>query len=169
MVTPDGFPAGEDPVPAGGNPHSIHGMPVHNPNAVQHWHHDHVGAPQGVQGDVGLNDQHMQDAVDDLAEPQEEDPQDAEDWPEWFGVGAHIDQNDAANQEPEFPPQDTISFDQSGSTAQYLRANGPDIVLTVEDVLAGVGSSSSSNSATSSESDVQVDQPPRTPLLQLLL
>jgi hypothetical protein len=56
-------------------------------------------------------------------------------------------------------PQQSISFDQSGSTANYLRANGPDIALNIDDVLArnfGVGSSSSSSSdATSAEPEVQ--------------
>jgi hypothetical protein len=44
---------------------------------------------------------------------------------------------------------ESISFDQSGSTAQYLLAQGPDITLNVEDVLAGrfLGSSSSSSSS----------------------
>jgi len=41
---------------------------------------------------------------------------------------------------PQHPdqPYDTITFDQSGSTANYFRANGPDIVLRVEDVLAKI-------------------------------
>jgi hypothetical protein len=49
--------------------------------------------------------------------------------------------------------QDSVSFDQSGSTAEYLRAHGPDIVLNVEDVLSGkfkTGSSSSTSSDASS-------------------
>jgi hypothetical protein len=38
---------------------------------------------------------------------------------------------------PQHPdqPQDTITFNQSGSTANYLRANGHDIHLSVEEVL----------------------------------
>jgi hypothetical protein len=38
---------------------------------------------------------------------------------------------------PQHPdvPQDTISFDQSESTAHYLRAHGPDITLNIEDIL----------------------------------
>ena len=49
------------------------------------------------------------------------------------------------------PQQESISFDQSGSSAHYLRAHGHDITLTVEDVLAGrfVDSSSSSSEASS--------------------
>lgn len=35
-------------------------------------------------------------------------------------------------------PQDTISFNQSGSTATYLRATGPDIHLSVEEVLSRI-------------------------------
>jgi hypothetical protein len=47
--------------------------------------------------------------------------------------------------------QQEISFDQSGSIAQYLRADGPNIVLNVADVLAGnYGTSSSSDEASSS-------------------
>ena len=47
--------------------------------------------------------------------------------------------------------QHEISFDQSGSTAQYLRAHGPDITLNIDDVLAGkvAGSSSSSEEISS--------------------
>lgn len=42
----------------------------------------------------------------------------------------------------------------------YLRAHGPDIVLRVEDVVAGVyGSSSSSSSLDSSDSEVQSSPP----------
>ena len=49
------------------------------------------------------------------------------------------------------PQQESISFDQSGSSAHYLRAHGPDITLSVEDILAGrfVDSSSSSSEASS--------------------
>jgi hypothetical protein len=35
-------------------------------------------------------------------------------------------------------PQDTITFNQSRSTANYLRANGHDIHLSVEEVLATI-------------------------------
>ena len=48
-------------------------------------------------------------------------------------------------------PQDTISFDQSGTTAEYLRHHSQDIVLTLEQVLQGdLGSDSSSSGSSSS-------------------
>ena len=48
-------------------------------------------------------------------------------------------------------PQDSISFIQSGSTASYLRRHGPDIFLTVHQVLEGqLGDISSSSSDSSS-------------------
>lgn len=154
---PNAFPADEDPVPANGNPHTIHGVPVMNPNVAQHWHHDWVGAAQDVQMDVGINDQHMQDAQDDLVDLQGNG---AENWPQWFGAqeemldGENVEQH-AVPQHPDHP-QDTVSFDQFGSTAEYLRADGPDIVLRVEDVMAGnYGSSNSSSSSDSYSSEVQ--------------
>jgi hypothetical protein len=56
-------------------------------------------------------------------------------------------------------PQQSISFDQSGSTSNYLRANGSDITLNIDDILAGNfgvdSSSSSSSDATSAEPEVQ--------------
>jgi hypothetical protein len=41
---------------------------------------------------------------------------------------------------PQHPdqPRDTITFNQSGSTSNYLKANGPDIHLSVEEVLATI-------------------------------
>ena len=59
------------------------------------------------------------------------------------------------------PQQESISFDQSGSSAHYLRAHGPDITLSVEDILAGrfVDSSSSSSEASSNYAITQVQQP----------
>ncbi|CAL4992927.1 unnamed protein product [Urochloa decumbens] len=52
--------------------------------------------------------------------------------------------------------QDVARVSEPGSTTEYLRANGPDIVLTVEDVLNGkYGSSSSSSDSSNSEPEVQ--------------
>lgn len=45
-------------------------------------------------------------------------------------------------------PQDSITFNQFGSTTNYLRATGPDIQLSVEEILAGI-----QNSGTSPSSD----------------
>lgn len=146
---PDAFPPEEDPVPVDGNPHPIHGMPVANPNVVQHWHHDVAGAVHELHADMGLIDEQMQEAqLDPLVPPvlEEED-------------AAEIVDEELFPQHPEHP-QDTISFDQSGSTAHYIRAHGPDIVLTVEDVLAGnYGSASSSSSSSSSDAEVQSSPP----------
>lgn len=68
--------------------------------------------------------------------------------------------------------QESISFDQSGSSAHYLRAHGPDITLTVEDVLVGKfrdsGSSSSSSEASSSEMSAQMVQPSKFYQLEAL-
>jgi hypothetical protein len=64
---PDAFPGDEDPVPANGIPHPVHGNVLHgNPNAQQHWHRDFVGAAQGVQNDLGLNNEQMEQAQEDL-------------------------------------------------------------------------------------------------------
>jgi hypothetical protein len=53
---------------------------------------------------------------------------------------------------PQYPqqPQDSITFNQSGSMTNYLRATGPNIHLTVEDILAGIQRSGSSSSSSDS-------------------
>lgn len=51
-------------------------------------------------------------------------------------------------------PQDTISFDESGSTAKYLHAKGPDIILMVEDLCGDRNGSSSFGDSSSSPSKV---------------
>lgn len=70
---PDAFPPEEDPVPADGNPHSIHGAPTVNPNVVQHWQHDIAGSVQGMHADAGMNNDQMQEAQNDLLIPPEQD------------------------------------------------------------------------------------------------
>lgn len=72
------FPHDENPVPADGNPHPIHGVPVLNPNVAQHCHHDLAGAAQGIHIDAGLNDQDMQNAQDDIVVPHENDAEDCQ-------------------------------------------------------------------------------------------
>ncbi|CAO2144855.1 unnamed protein product [Urochloa humidicola] len=135
---PDAFPGDEDPVPENGNPHPVHAHAINvNVNAAQHWHHEQMGGQQGNQMDHGINEQHWQAAQDDLVVPEENDAvgNGWEAWPD--NVADNMDLDDAQlEQVPQHPgqPQDTISFDQSGSTAEYLRENGPDITLTVEDV-----------------------------------
>jgi hypothetical protein len=66
--------------------------------------------------------------------------------------------------------QESISFDQLGSLVEYLRAHGPDIVLNIEDVLAGkyrAASSSSSSSEVSSTAEIEV-QSSFSPSFQVL-
>ncbi|CAN6171614.1 unnamed protein product [Urochloa humidicola] len=138
---PDAFPGNEDPVPEDGNPHPVHG-PVHNVNinAAQHWHHEQMGGQQGNQMEHGINEQHWQAAQNDLAALAENGAanQGWDAWPD--NVADNMVVNDEPDllpeQVPQHPdrPQDTISFDQSGSSAEYLRATGPDITLTLEDV-----------------------------------
>ena len=77
----------------------------------------------------------------------------ANDWAAWFNPNENEmrDENEGQTQNEEMVQQQEIPFDQSGSTAQYLRAHGPDIVLNVADVLAGTyGSSSTSSDEVSS-------------------
>ncbi|CAN6196796.1 unnamed protein product [Urochloa humidicola] len=157
---PDGFPADEDPVPVDGNPHPAHGFIAHaNPDIAQHWIHELNGAANEVLQDHGVNPDQLQQAVEDLE--QNLNNADAvangnEGWPEW-----DVDQNGGGQQQqavphavPQHPaqPQDTISFDQSGSSAYFLRANGPDVNLSVEMIQQGQlrNDSSSSSSEVSS-------------------
>ncbi|CAL5074955.1 unnamed protein product [Urochloa decumbens] len=81
-------------------------------------------------------------------------------WPAWPEQQEDDIEAEVAEIVPQHPdqPQDTVSFDQSGSTACYLRAHGPDITLTVEDVLQGKYASSSSESD-NSEPEVQSHLP----------
>jgi hypothetical protein len=58
---------------------------------------------------------------------------------------------DAFDQVADDQPQESISFDQSGSTAEYLRATRPDITLNIEDVQAGLYGSSSSSSVSTEQ------------------
>ncbi|CAN6164029.1 unnamed protein product [Urochloa humidicola] len=143
---PDAFPADEDPVPYNGNPHPWNG-PVHNinVNAPQHWHHEQMGGQQGDQMDHGINDQHWQAAQEDLAIHDADGVAD-QGWDAWPEPEADNMDAPIVQQVPQHPDQtqDTASFDQSGSTAEYLRAIGPDIVLTVEDVLKGKYAASTS-------------------------
>ena len=77
----------------------------------------------------------------------------ANDWAAWFNPNENEmqDENEGQDQNEEVIQQQEIPFDQSGLTAQYLRAHGPDIVLNVADVLADTfGSSSSSTDDVSS-------------------
>jgi hypothetical protein len=144
---PDGFPGDEDPVPMNGNPHPLHGDVVDgNPNVQHHWHHDVLGAVPAVHADLGMNNEQIQQAQEDLVLHQPEEAVD-QDWGNW-------QQNEDNFQQEQQQPE-SYSFDQSGSTAQYLRAQGADLVLNIDEVLSS--SSSSSGSVTSS---VQATQMP---------
>lgn len=70
---------------------------------------------QNVQDGNGQNDQALQD----------DDQMDIDVMEDW--VPHHPDQ-----------PQDTVTFDQSGSTANYLRATRPNVYLDVDKILAAI-------------------------------
>jgi hypothetical protein len=109
--------------------------------------HDNVGAAAQVLGDVGINLEQMQDINMDinLADHNNLAVNDE-------GVD-QMEMEVVQNWVPQHPeqPQDTITFDQSGCTANYLRATGPDIHLSVEEILVGaqmlVDTSSSEDSS----------------------
>jgi hypothetical protein len=99
-------------------------------------------------------------AEEDLAKPNLQDNMgEGDDWPDWMAQEDHAaNVQDMEIQVPHHldQPLDTTSFNQTGSTAEYLRANGPNIVLSVQDVLQGLqGSVSPHNSSSSAESKVQ--------------
>ncbi|CAN6199417.1 unnamed protein product [Urochloa humidicola] len=157
---PDAFPPDEDPVPVDGNPHPVQGQVNEgNPNIPRNWQHDLVGAAQAVHMDAGMNEAQMQDAQQDLGqnagnadgwdamEPNVDNAVDDAGWDAWGNLDQDLGQNVVVDD----MPQESISFDQSGSTAEYLRANGPDIVLNVDDVQKGLYRVSSPTSSSSSE------------------
>lgn len=116
----DDFPGEENPVPADGNPHPLHDHVLHvNPDVPQHWVHDLAGAATDIQADFGVQEQQMQEAMDELAphdNPVED--HDEDDIAQDMDVD-NVEDVDAVQQE-------SITFDQSGSSAQYLRAHGLD-------------------------------------------
>jgi len=64
---PDGLPGDEDPIPADGNPHPMHGAPLAgNPNNFQNWMHDLAGAGGQVLGDARVNVQMMQQVNEEI-------------------------------------------------------------------------------------------------------
>ena len=128
---PDAFPPNEDPVPMDGLPHPLNGQVQDgNPNALQGWQHDLHGARHHVHADFGLNAEQMGEVQQDLEMQENVDDWDAEveqdiiadEWESWLVLNQneHILQN-PDNAPPQ--PQDSISFDQSGTTANYLRAH----------------------------------------------
>jgi hypothetical protein len=154
---PDGFPHDEDQVPVDGNPHPVHGeVQLGHIDGAQGWQQDLNGAGHHVHADFGLNDQQMADVQQQL-QAQPVPPHELAGWDAWPDVDQQQENEwqeevDQVMEEP-VQQQDSVTFDQSGSTAEYLRAHGPDIVLNVEDVLSGkfkTGSSSSTSSDASS-------------------
>ena len=146
---PDVFPPDEDPILADGNPHPLHGAVNQvNPNIIQGWQHDLAGAPLAVQADMGIDAQAMADIQNELAAQAAENIVNNDNWEQWDNQADEMDEQQADNEDVimEEVQQQEIAFDQSGSTAEYLRAHGPDITLNVEDVLAGNYSNSSSSS-----------------------
>lgn len=137
-ILSDEMPGDEDPIPADGNPHPIHGPPLAgNPNNFQGWMHDMAGAGAQVFGDVGISVQQMQDINMDISPLGQNNNLEGD---QAVGGDDQMNLDVVENWVPQHPdqPQDTITFNQSGSTANYLRATGPDIHLTVEEILAGI-------------------------------
>jgi len=64
---PNVFPPDEDPVPQNGVPHPAHGNVAHaNPNVPMHWIHDVAGGGNLQFGDLGVNQEHVNEALEDL-------------------------------------------------------------------------------------------------------
>lgn len=127
-------------MPVDGNPHPEHGhVQEAHPNILQGWQHDVHGVAPHVHEDFGLNIAHMAGVQEELqAQPLPDNMHNA--WDDW-SQPEQVQNNQVHDvQQQDADPniqQQSISFDQSGSTAEYLRANGPDVILTIEEVLAG--------------------------------
>lgn len=137
-LLPDVMPVDEDPIPGDGNPHPIHGAPLAgNLNMFQNWMHDNVGGVAQVLGDVGINVQQMQDVNMDI-NPNDQNVAVGED--QALEEGDQMDLNIVEDWVPQHPdqPQDTITFDQFGSTANYLRGTGPVTYLDMDKILAAI-------------------------------
>ncbi|WVZ57952.1 hypothetical protein U9M48_008279 [Paspalum notatum var. saurae] len=145
---PDNFPPKEDPAPADGNPHPMHGHVVHgNPNILQHWVHEVVGAADALQAELG-NVADMQQAMEELIPPNAQNDVEAEgnqvqDMEE--AEVNQVQQNDVAAQ-----PQESITLEQSGSTEHFFRATGPAMNLGNFTGTNGNSSSSSDESEVTS-------------------
>lgn len=150
---PDVFAGDEDPVPADGNPHPLHDHVLHvNPDVPQNLMHDLVGAGAEVQTDFGVQPQQMNEIVEEMLAANKDDVEN-----DLQGENLNDQVNGQPNQgqdQQHDQQQVSITFDQSGSTAQYLRAQGPDIHLTVEMVLQGQLGSSSNASSSDFESSI---------------
>ena len=96
----DIFPPDEDPVPVDGNPHPMHGAVNNvNPNVVQGWWHDFVGAAQVVHADAGLNAEEMAGFQEALANPGQMDENNAANaaWAQWVDQKVNLEEQQADN------------------------------------------------------------------------
>jgi hypothetical protein len=96
---------------------------------------------------MGVNANVMANIQNDLAKADDNVNANDQHWPHWGNQVEDFAKQQAENEDVimEEVQQQEISFDQCGSTAEYLRANGPAITLNVEDVLAGKYNNSSSS------------------------
>jgi hypothetical protein len=118
---------------------------------------------------MNVGDQNMVHAEENVQNGWPEWPVNEEEnaqngWPQWPDDQAEqVANNNPFPQHPD-QPQDSISFDQSDSSATYLRATGPDLVLRVEDICNIACSDSSFESSVDSVSEAH-----RTPSITFQL
>ena len=89
------FPPDEDHVPADDNPHPMHGAVNNvNPNVMQGWQHDFVGAAQVVHADAGLNAEEMAGFQEALANPGQMDENNAANaaWAQWVDQEVNLEE-----------------------------------------------------------------------------
>jgi hypothetical protein len=146
---PDVFPADEDPVPLDGDPHPEHPPMVFGPNPqLVNWQNEQNGAAPNLGAfGGGLNQGHL--IIHHVIAQPEQDNEDGEDNLNGMQIDAdepqplHPQQQINALQDP----PDVMDLDLSGSSMQFLRANGPDIVL--DDVFQALSNDNSSSSSLS--------------------
>ena len=123
----------KDPVPVDGNPHPAHCHIAHaNPDVPQNWMHDLAGAANAILHDIGINAAQMNEAMEDI-QPHEHPAAVNNDEAELDHLIQLAEQNFPV---PHHPDQPQGSTDLSSSTADFIRGTGPEILLTVEIVLA---------------------------------
>jgi hypothetical protein len=123
--------------------------------------HDNAGAGAQVLGDAGINVQLMQEINMEINPDGQNNNMVVDQAPDNDGLdnAEQMELDVAENWVPQHPdqPQDTVTFDQSGSTANYLRATGPVTYLNVDAILAAIQSgdilAAVQNGADSSASD----------------
>jgi len=120
---PNAFPADDDPVPFDGEPHPEHPPIVLDPNPQEpNWQDEVIGAANnlGLHGGQphNQNQNHVQHNEDEDDDPEEE-------FDEEFFEDAD---GNMLNEEPQVQHQE-VDLDLSGSSMEFLRANGPDIAI----------------------------------------